>query len=61
MADISVEIVIKFFKKCGISNELDSTENDLLYNSNKKNDDNKDLVKIVDKNSFSAKELDLED
>ncbi|CAG8501651.1 17210_t:CDS:2 [Dentiscutata heterogama] len=60
-ADISVEMVIKSFKKCGISNELDGTEDDLLYNSNKENDDNEDLAEIVGKTSFSAEELDLED
>ncbi|CAG8563421.1 2415_t:CDS:2 [Dentiscutata heterogama] len=60
-ADIFVEMVIKSFKKCDISNKLDSTEDNLLYNSDKKNDDNEDLVEIVDENSFSAEELDLED
>ncbi|CAG8798894.1 17868_t:CDS:2 [Cetraspora pellucida] len=59
--NISIEIVIKSFKKCGISNELDGTEDDWLYDLDKKNDDNEDLAEIVDENSFSAEELDLED
>ncbi|CAG8693819.1 12649_t:CDS:1, partial [Racocetra persica] len=54
-------IVTRSFKKCGISNELDGTEDDLLYDSDKKNDNSEDLLEIVDKDSFFAEELDLED
>ncbi|CAG8842448.1 27515_t:CDS:2, partial [Gigaspora margarita] len=62
--DISAEMIIKSFKKCGISNELDGTENDLLYSSDKENseiDNNEDLLEIVEEDSLSANELELED
>ena len=58
--DISAEMIIKSFKKCGISNKLDGTEDDLLYDSDKENgeiDNNKDLTKIVEEDSLSANEL----
>ncbi|CAG8769385.1 15917_t:CDS:2 [Dentiscutata erythropus] len=44
---------------CGISNELNRTEDDLLYDSDKENseiDNNKDLTEIVE-DSLSANEL----
>ncbi|KAF0441396.1 hypothetical protein F8M41_003830 [Gigaspora margarita] len=62
--DISAEMTIKLFKKYGISNELDGTENDLLYSSDKENskvDNNEDLLEIVKEDSLSANELELED
>ncbi|CAG8841736.1 45406_t:CDS:2, partial [Gigaspora margarita] len=62
--NISAEMIIKLFKKCSISNELDGTEDDLLYSSDKKNsevDNNKDLLEIVEEDSLSANELELED
>ncbi|CAG8569906.1 21354_t:CDS:2 [Gigaspora margarita] len=58
--DISAEMIIKSFKKCGISNKLDGTEDNLLYDSDKENseiDNNKDLTKIVEEDSLSANEL----
>ncbi|KAF0484466.1 zinc finger mym-type protein 4-like isoform x1 [Gigaspora margarita] len=42
----------------------DGTEDDLLYSSDKENseiDNNEDLLKIVEKDSLSANELELED
>ncbi|CAG8759451.1 2452_t:CDS:1, partial [Dentiscutata erythropus] len=62
--DLSAGIIIKSFKKCGISNELDKTEDDLLYDSDKENsdlDNNKDSLEKVDEDSLFAKELELED
>ncbi|KAG8233780.1 hypothetical protein J437_LFUL003851 [Ladona fulva] len=29
--DVKAEIIVKSFKKCGISNALDGTENDALF------------------------------
>ncbi|CAG8540360.1 23356_t:CDS:2, partial [Gigaspora margarita] len=58
--DISAEIIIKLFKKCGISNKLDGTEDDLLYDSDKENSEinnNEDLTEIVEEDSLSANEL----
>ncbi|CAG8592038.1 8167_t:CDS:2, partial [Scutellospora calospora] len=58
--DISAEMIIKSFKKCGISNELDRIEDDLLYNSDQENseiDDNEDLFEVVEEDSLSAEEL----
>ncbi|CAG8749224.1 23546_t:CDS:2 [Dentiscutata erythropus] len=58
--DISAEMIIKSFKKCGISNELDETEDDLLYDSDKENseiDNNEDLTEIVEEDSLFANEL----
>ncbi|CAG8603980.1 16056_t:CDS:1, partial [Racocetra fulgida] len=55
-------MIIKSFKKCGISNKLDATEKDLLYNLDNKNSDldsNEDLLEIVDEDSLSAEELEL--
>ncbi|CAG8816370.1 510_t:CDS:1, partial [Cetraspora pellucida] len=58
--DISAEMIIKLFKKCGISNELDGTEDDLLYNSDQENSEinnNEDLFEVVEEDSLSAEEL----
>ncbi|CAG8613166.1 20864_t:CDS:2, partial [Cetraspora pellucida] len=58
--DISAEMIIKSFKKYGISNELDETEDDLLYNSDQENSEinnNEDLFEVVEEDSLSAKEL----
>ncbi|CAG8778223.1 11653_t:CDS:2, partial [Gigaspora margarita] len=55
---------IKSFKKCGISNELDGIEDDLLYSSDKENgeiDNNDDSLEIVEKDNLSADELELEE
>ncbi|CAG8828603.1 16651_t:CDS:2, partial [Gigaspora margarita] len=49
--DISAEMIIKLFKKYGISNELNGTENDLLYSSDKENsevDNNENLLEIIE-------------
>ncbi|CAG8768196.1 41822_t:CDS:2 [Gigaspora margarita] len=62
--DILVAMIIKLFKKYSISNKLDSTENDLLYDSDTEYnevDDNKNLIKVVNKYSLFAEELGLED
>ncbi|CAG8798745.1 5222_t:CDS:1, partial [Gigaspora margarita] len=45
---------------CGISNKLDETKNNFLYNLDKENseiDDNKDLTKIVKENSLYTNKL----
>ncbi|CAG8843895.1 14644_t:CDS:1, partial [Gigaspora margarita] len=45
-------MIIKSFKKYGISSKLDRTEDDLLYSLDKENskvDNNKDLLEIVEK------------
>ncbi|CAG8780925.1 238_t:CDS:1, partial [Dentiscutata erythropus] len=62
--NISAKMIIKSFKKYNISNELDRTEDDLLYDSDKKNsdlDNNEDSLKIVNEDSLSAEKLELED
>ncbi|CAG8515297.1 5549_t:CDS:2 [Racocetra fulgida] len=62
--DIPVEMIIKSFKKCGISNKLDGTKDDLLYDSDTDHNevnDNDDLIEIVEEDSLSAEELELED
>ncbi|CAG8488650.1 21520_t:CDS:10, partial [Gigaspora rosea] len=61
--DISAEMIIKTSKKCGISNRLDGTGDDLFYSFDKEKsevDNNEDLLEIVKKNSLSADELELE-
>ncbi|CAG8830640.1 31410_t:CDS:1, partial [Gigaspora margarita] len=58
--DIFAEMIIKSFKKCGISNKLDGTEDKLLYDSDKENskiDNNEDLTEIVEEVSLTANEL----
>ncbi|CAG8820559.1 22619_t:CDS:2, partial [Gigaspora rosea] len=45
---------------CGISNKLDGTKNNLLYDSDKENsevDSNEDLTEIVEEDSLSANKL----
>ena len=54
---IPIEMIIKSFKKCGISNALDGTEDDLLYNSNTEIDN---IAEVVNENDSSAKELEYE-
>ena len=61
--DIPSEMIIKSFKKCGISNALDETENDLLYSSDAEisEDEIDDLNEIVNEDDVSAEELELDE
>ena len=61
--DILSEMIIKSFKKCGISNALDGTEDDLLYSSDAKisEDEIDDLNEIVNEDDVSAEELELDE
>ncbi|CAG8655202.1 971_t:CDS:1, partial [Gigaspora rosea] len=55
--NIPAEMIIRSFKKCGISNELDGNEDELVYSLDKeiyKVINNEDLV---DESSLSADEL----
>ncbi|CAG8787118.1 11250_t:CDS:1, partial [Gigaspora rosea] len=55
--NIPAEMIIRSFKKCGISNELDGNEVELIYCSDKeiyKVINNEDLI---DESSLSADEL----
>ena len=60
--DIPSEMIIKSFKKCGISNALDGTEDDLLYSSDAEisEDEIDDLNEIVNEDDVSAEELELD-
>ncbi|CAG8751598.1 11039_t:CDS:2, partial [Racocetra fulgida] len=46
-ADIPIEMITRLFKKCGISNELDGTEDNLLYDLDKENYNSEDSLEIV--------------
>ena len=61
--DIPSEMIIKSFKKCGISNALDGTEDDLLYSSDAEisEDEIDDLNEIVNEDDVSAEELELDE
>ncbi|CAG8761653.1 20281_t:CDS:1, partial [Dentiscutata erythropus] len=62
--NIPIEMIIKSFKKCSISNKLNDTEDNLLYNSDidyNEINNNEDLIEIVEEDSLFAKELELED
>ena len=56
-------MIIKSFKKCGISNALDGTEDDLLYSSDAEisEDEIDDLNEIVNEDDVSAEELELDE
>ena len=58
-AEIPKEIIIKSFKKCGISNAMDWSEDKLFGQNEEEIDENK--KKIVDMDSDSADELEEEE
>ncbi|CAI2188788.1 10617_t:CDS:2, partial [Funneliformis geosporum] len=55
------EMIVKSFKKCGISNAMDGSEDDLFGQNEKEEDINEDEREIVDRNSDSADELEDEE
>ncbi|CAI2188495.1 2789_t:CDS:2, partial [Funneliformis geosporum] len=60
-AEIPKEMIVKSFKKCGISNAMDGSEDDLFGQNEKEEDINEDEREIVDRNSDSADELEDEE
>jgi len=60
-AEIPKEMIVKSFKKCGISNAMDGSEDDLFGQDEKEEDIDEDEREIVDGNSDSADELEGEE
>jgi hypothetical protein len=51
-------MIVKSFKKCGISNAMDGSEDDLFGQDEKEEEIDENEREIVDINSDSADELD---
>ena len=59
--DVRPEIIVKSFKKCGISNALDGTEDDALFevsDSSSRDEDDEDFSGFEDDEDFSGYEDD---
>jgi len=57
-AEIPQEMIVKSFKKCGISNAMDGSEDDLFGQNEKEEEMDEDEREIIDKDDYSADELD---
>ncbi|CAI9738096.1 Hypothetical predicted protein [Octopus vulgaris] len=58
--DVRPEIIVKAFKKCGISNALDGTEDDALFEDSDFSSSDEDVPCFEDDEDFSGVEDDEE-
>ena len=56
---VKKDIVVKSFKKCGISNALDGTEDDVLFDTSEKESDDNDCVDLSFLISDSSEEAEF--
>ena len=57
-AEIPKEMIVKSFKKCGISNAMNGSEDDLFEQDEKEEEIDENEREVIDINSDSADELD---
>lgn len=54
---IKQETIVKSFKKCGISNAIDGTEDDLVFEEREDDDSSSENILVSDSNESSEDEL----